>query len=303
MRGVVVVLCLAVAACSPRRDPARIRAALDRRAHEVAARSARADSAAQAGHPSDDPIAQWILPHHYDEISGLALTRDGRLLAHGDETAEIWEIDFRRGVVTKTFGFGSPTVTGDFEAITTAGDTVYLLTSDGRIYEGTEGKSGDPMAYNEYDTRLTRECEFEGMVHDPASSSLILACKHVRSKAPKTALVLYRWPLPGSDSAGRGMEQIVIPIERLNALGPDWKVFEASDITRDPRSGTFVVISSAQHGIAEVTLDGRVLRAGTLPGRHVMPEGVAVTADGLLLVSDEANGQQPVLTVYPSFLP
>ncbi|MBA2627505.1 MAG: hypothetical protein H0U85_05795 [Gemmatimonadales bacterium] len=304
MIRLAALLCVAAAtACSPSGDPSRVRAALDRRAAEVAARAASADSAARAGRRSDQPIAQWVLPARYAEISGIALTEDGRLLAHGDERAEIWEIDFRRGVVTKAFGLGQPPVQGDFEAMTMADGKLYLLDSDGRIYESTEGKDNETVAYNEYDTRLTKECEFEGLTFDPVSRSLVLACKHVRREAPPNALVLYRWPLPGTDSERAAPVPIVIPIARFNELGQTWKKFEASDIARDPRTGTFIVISSLQQAMAEITLDGRVLHAGRIPGRHLMPEGVAVTVDGRLIISDEANGQRPVLTVYPSPFP
>ena len=54
----------------------------------------------------DEPIARWLLPPELAEISGLALTPDGRLFAHNDETARITEIDYRRGTVIKHFSVG-----------------------------------------------------------------------------------------------------------------------------------------------------------------------------------------------------
>ena len=59
---------------------------------------------------TDGAIARWLLPRELDEISGIALTSDGRLLAHGDERAQISEIDYRRGVIVKQFVVGRPTV-------------------------------------------------------------------------------------------------------------------------------------------------------------------------------------------------
>jgi hypothetical protein len=49
------------------------------------------------------PLARWILPAALREISGLVLTQDGRLLSQGDETGEIWELDYRRGILAKHF--------------------------------------------------------------------------------------------------------------------------------------------------------------------------------------------------------
>jgi hypothetical protein len=65
-------------------------------------------------------IARWVLPRDLDELSGIALTRDGRLLAQGDERAQISEIDYRRGVVTKQFVVGHPTLKADLEGIAVA---------------------------------------------------------------------------------------------------------------------------------------------------------------------------------------
>ncbi|HEX6050757.1 MAG TPA: hypothetical protein VFZ21_15870, partial [Gemmatimonadaceae bacterium] len=42
----------------------------------------------QAFGRTDSAIARWVLPRELDEISGIALTPDGRLLAHGDERAQ-----------------------------------------------------------------------------------------------------------------------------------------------------------------------------------------------------------------------
>ena len=71
--------------------------------------------------PSNDAgpaIARWLLPPDLDEISGLVLTSDARLLAHADHRGEVAEIDYRHGVVVKRFALGKPTVRGDVEAIT-----------------------------------------------------------------------------------------------------------------------------------------------------------------------------------------
>src|SRR5437016_9266243 len=65
-------------------------------------------------------IARWVLPRQLREISGLALTTDGRVLAHGDEDGEVWEIDYRRGVLVKQFSLGERRLKGDFEGIAIA---------------------------------------------------------------------------------------------------------------------------------------------------------------------------------------
>ena len=294
--GAVLAAALAVA-CSPGENPAARNSALDRRASEGAARAAEADSAARTGKPSDAPIALWILPYHYAEISALALTPDNRLLAVGDENSEIWEIDYRRGVVTKRFTVGDPAIQADFEGLVVVDKQVFLMDSKGRIYRTTEGSAGTQVPYDEFDPGLGKECEFEGIAYDPAAAALLMACKHVGKGAPQSALVIYRVTLADRRPM---VPPMVVPIGQLNAGGAPWKQFEASEITRDPRTGNFLVMSSRQHSLVEITPAGAVVRVSNIPGNHRQPEGAAITPDGRLIVADEAAGDRPVVTVYPS---
>ena len=80
-------------------------------------RDARSVSATRASPNSDGErkaVARWILPHDLDELSGLALTPDGRLLAQGDERGKISEIDYRRGIIVKQFTRRAPGRQGRF---------------------------------------------------------------------------------------------------------------------------------------------------------------------------------------------
>ena len=72
---------------------------------------------ADSGQGEDRPIARWLLPPELSEISGLALTDDGRLFAHNDESARISEIDYRRGTILKHFYAGEKDLRGDFEGL------------------------------------------------------------------------------------------------------------------------------------------------------------------------------------------
>ena len=45
---------------------------------------------------------RWKLPEDLDEISGLALTADGRVLAHNDEQGIVFELDPWRKAVVKS---------------------------------------------------------------------------------------------------------------------------------------------------------------------------------------------------------
>ena len=144
-----------------------------------------------------ETATRWKLPGRLEEISGLAMTLDNRLMAHNDEKAVIREIDYRNGVIVKAFQLADmkAPVNGDFEGIATVNDQVYLVTSSGRIYEGSRGAEGESVLYNSYATGVGRDYEIEGLAYDATQRVLLLMCKDARRADLKEQLVLYRWSL------------------------------------------------------------------------------------------------------------
>ena len=241
------------------------------------------------------PLAQWLLPHALQEISGLGLTRDGRLLVHGDERGQVWEIDYRRGVLVKRFALGKGTLKGDFEGITIAHDLVFLLNSNGKLYEFHEGADDAHVDFKVHDTGLKKQCEFEGVAFDPALNALVLACKQVYDKDLRDALVIYRWSL-SSDSAAR-LSRLTVPLDSV--IGTNgWKHLHPSDITIDPLTGNYVLIASEENALVAITPAGAVVFARPLPGRDHHAEGVAITKDSILLVSHEGGQGMATITLY-----
>ena len=252
------------------------------------ARSA-SDSAAD-----DAALARWVLPRDLDEISGMTLTSAGRLLAHGDERAQVSEIDYRRGVITKQFVVGRPTITADIEGIAAVHDAVFLLASNGTLYEFREGENGQRVDYITADTRLGKECEFEGLAFDPTINSLLLACKNVELKQSRDSMVIYRWKL---QSGGQRLSKLAVPLTRiLQAIGE--KELHPSDITVDPNTGHYVIVASIEKALVEITPAGEVVSARKLGGQHNQPESIVITKDGILIVGDEAGRRPAVITLY-----
>ena len=138
-----------------------------------------------------------------------------------------------------------------------------------------------------HDTRLGHECEFEGVAFDPNLNALLLACKNVRTKGPlRDSLVIYRWKLP--DGGGTGSPQLAVPLsEIIGANG--WKGLHPSDITIDPFSGNYVLVAGEEKALIEITPAGEVVSLRPLPGSLEHTEGVAITPDSLLILSDEAG--------------
>jgi len=264
---------------------------------ELARRQAHLERALGTVDPTarDSTIARWVLPRELDEISGIALTPDGRLLAHGDERAQISEIDYRRGVIVKQFVVGRTTVRADLEAITVANDVVFMLASNGTLYEFREGANGTRVGYTSTDTRLGTVCEFEGLAFDPAINSLLLACQQVEDKRQRDSMVIYRWKLGGG---GERLSRLAVPLSRILPAIKE-KEFHPAEITVDPRNGNYVIIASIEEALVEITPAGEVVSARKLVGQHDQPESIAITKDGILIIGDEAGKRPAALTLYP----
>jgi len=170
-----------------------------------------------------------------------------------------------------------------------------MVASNGTLYEFAEGADGERVRYTVHDTRLGHECEFEGVAFEAATGFLLLPCKTVGTKDLRDHLVLYRLRLgPGGDSA---LVPITIPLDKV--IGSNrWKGLHPSDITVDPATGNYVLIAAREKALIEITPAGEVVRSIPLPGKHGQAEGVALTTDGILVVSDEATNRSATLTLY-----
>lgn len=266
-------------------------AGLEARVTRLAEALAEADS----GEGRDKPVARWLMPAQLSEISGLALTPDGRLFAHNDESARITELDYRRGTVIKQFFVGKEGLRGDFEGLAYAGDRFYLLSSEGTLYEFREGADGERVEYTAHDTHLGKECEFEGVAYDSAASSLVLACKNVAVKKFKDMLVLYRYSL--GDSGGARLSELTVPLSE--AIGKNgWKQLRPTDITVDPSNGNYVLVAAQEKALVALTPAGVVLFSRPLGGRHPQSEAIAITRDSILIIGDESLATPGSITLY-----
>jgi len=261
---------------------------------ELAQRAQRLSNAMRSD-TATGPLARWILPSALNEVSGLALSPDGRLFAHGDEAAVIFEIDYRHGVMVKHFQLGRRAVRDDFEAIEIVGDQFFLLASDGRIYRFREGDANARVDYDVFDTGLGSRCEFEGMAWDSAANQMVLACKNIEERRLRDHVVLYRVAL---DSNARAADPLIIPLERARR-GNSWDEIKPSDVTVDAATGTYFIVAAQQKGLLQITRQGDVLAAGPLPDDLEFAEGLAITSDSLMIISTEAMGGPPAIQIYP----
>jgi uncharacterized protein YjiK len=240
----------------------------------------------------ESPAASFEMPGRLDEISGLAITADGRLFGHNDERGTVHEIDRASGEVGTRFSIGDPPVRADFEGLAIVGERFFLITSASLLYEFREVGDRETSPHRVTDLGLGSSCEVEGLDHDPGADALLVACKVV--SPDRGFIVIHRIPLDPARPRPAPLE-----IARAQLLGFDLRAdFQPSSVVVSP-TGTLVLVSAAPEAIIEVDAAGNVIAGIDLPGsRHAQPEGLAFGPDGTLYVADEQNGASARVTAY-----
>ena len=245
----------------------------------------------------ETPSATFEMPGRLDEISGLAITSDGRLFGHDDERGTVHEIDRASGEVGKRFSIGEPPLEADFEGLAVVGERFFLVTSTGLLHEFREVGDRDTSPHRVTELGLGPSCEVEGLDHDVRDAVLLVACKVV--SPDRGRLVVHRLPV---DPARPRPAPLEIARSELAAFGLR-EDFQPSSVVVTP-AGTMLLVSAAPEALIEVDGTGRVIAGVDLRGRrHPQPEGLAFGPDGTLYISDEQDGESARVTAYARLSP
>jgi uncharacterized protein YjiK len=244
---------------------------------------------------TDSSVQQWRLPDRLKEISGLALTPDGRLFAVTDEHAVVYEINYTDGKLVRAFALGDPPVPGDFEGIAWLKDRLYLTTSDGILYSAPESADGEHVEATRIDTGLGKHCEIEGLAEDSGTDLLFFVCKELVAGSGFSDPQIFTWSVADQ----RMTRSVSLPIADIRRT-LDTRKFNPSGIVLDTDSNSFLIVAARPRSTVEVGMDGRLISARRFsePGRHRQPEGIELTSSGKLLVADEGGDGKGRLAVY-----
>ncbi len=241
------------------------------------------------------PDSRVALPAVLREASGLAVTNDGRLFGHDDEQGVIFALDPGTGSIRQRWSFNQG-VREDFEGIAVAEQLVLVLSSAGRLYEMPLPTAAGVLLARRIETGLESACEFEGLAWDAANRVLLFPCKVIHHNDDKSGLVVFRWDMARRRLAAPA--RLVVPrgaLRRATGL----EAFAASSIEVDPRSGHYVVLSARNHAVVELAANGTVVGLKRLSRKlHPQAEGLTLSAEGDLLISDEGGKGPGTLARY-----
>lgn len=247
-------------------------------------------SSPSAPYDFNQPAALRYLPDDLEEISGLTLIDDRTLAAIQDEDGEVFFIDWETGDVSD-----SPKFEGDddYEGIERVGDRLYVLRSDGTLFE-IEGWRGDDLEVDRHKTDLDEDQDTEGLAYDALANRLLIACKEDPGKRLKDVRAIYAFDL--AEQELRDEAVFAIP---LAAFGSEGEAFKPSALAVHPGTGQIYVVSSVHKVIVVLERDGTMAAVWPLPeGLLPQPEGLAFRSNGDLFIASEGQGARGRIALY-----
>lgn len=115
---------------------------------------------------------KWQLPEELEEVSGITYLENDRVACIQDEDGEIFIYDLRKSRMERKIQFAG---SGDYEGITVAGTTAYVVRSDGTLFEIADFETA-PLV-RKIETWLKRKQDVEGLTYDREQDRLLFAIK------------------------------------------------------------------------------------------------------------------------------
>lgn len=294
--------CLAVLpACSQRTQP------------ENPVLDLRNDSSLSFPYDLLNPTIKQFLPAVLTEVSGIAWVGDSTLLMIQDEVGHIFRYDLRKRALAGDWRFGNY---GDYEDVALVGDTIFVLRSDGTLFEVTGYDQPEP-ALRMFETALSSKNDTEGLFYDASGKRLLIACKAspvIGEKSKKRERAIYAFDLPSRilqeapvlmislDSLDKQLREDALTraskamVERFS----DGISFQPSALAVHPIDGNLYLISSAGKTLLVLDPDYKPIWLCRLKkSLFTQPEGLCFSPDGTMYISNEGAEGNPSLLVFP----
>lgn len=244
------------------------------------------------------------MPKELREISAIDIYKKSKLICVEDEDGTIFIFDEKKGEVKHPIHFAKK---GDYEGIANVHDTIYVLASNGKLYQILYLDSPEQNT-TEISTPLDKDNDTEGLCFDSLNHRLLIACKKKPGSGLKGARAVYAFDL--RTMTFNKSPVFVIKLDELksflaqydkekllneeirNLFDPEKGdlTFQPSEIGIHPVTGDVYVISTVGKLMVVLDKEGQLKFIESLdPNLFKQPEGICFKRDGTMFISDEGR--------------
>jgi uncharacterized protein YjiK len=228
-------------------------------------------------------VAKWDLPDELKEVSGIAYLDDNRFACVQDERGIIFIYNRGTKSIEKQIPFRGP---GDYEAIAVNGNTAYVATADGELFEANI--MGANSAVKKHKTGLTAAHDVEGLCYDRKNNRLLIACKN-DEPGNKDYKAIYAFDLASNSFVASPVYKIRKDDPELKNSGGRKDAIMPSEIGIHPLTNELYITDGPNARLLILNSDGKVNRLLNLGKSFAQPEGIAFSPDGEIFISNEGS--------------
>ena len=255
------------------------------------------------------PNVTLFLPEILHEISGLTLIDANTIACVQDENGYIFMYDIINNKIKEQYTFNYD---GDYEGITRVGQKLYVLQSDGILFEITDYTTPDFKIFSYY-TGIPADNN-EGLCYDVENNRLLIACKGKIGKGPefKDKRVIYGFDLSTKKLSEEPVYEFNLQVIKQFALEEKVDLptrtkkkgqitepiikFAISAIGIHPITSQLYVLSATDHLIFMFNSLGEIEHIEQLdPEMFNKAEGITFFENGDMLITNEGQDKKPSL--------
>jgi len=259
-----------------------------------------------------DGSREWVLPKELNEISANVFLDDNRMACIQDQDGIIYVFNLQSKKIDEKIQFAG---SGDYEGLAKVENTLYVLRSDGFLFE-VQLQNGSKPVVKTYDLPLELENETESLCYDNANNRLLVGVKEkdlqmndgkgiygfdLKTKKMSTKAVLYIESSGGAeDKKDKDKDKEMDGDKDKGDKGKGKKKkkgkseIKPSGMGIHPKTNDLYVLDGPSSRLFITDMKGKIknkiqLDKQTFP----QPEGLCFSTSGDLYISSEAdkNGQ------------
>ena len=255
------------------------------------------------------PDATLTLPDILHEISGIVNINSTTVACIQDEHGIVFIYDILKNEIKGQFNFNTD---GDYEGIARVDKTLYILRSDGALFEVSDFESDD-FNLDFFETNIPSK-DNEGLCYDKDNNRLLIACKGKAGNGDKNKdkRLIYSFDLGTKTLAKKPAFEFDVDILLEFALNNKIRLqtkkdkddhtekpvlkFGTSAICIHPVTKRLFLISADDHLLFIINNEGKIEQIEQLdPEMFIQAEGLTFLETGDMLISNEGRDKSPTM--------